>query len=268
MVVRSGGSPERAGRNPDLAASSWNSGQSTELPSKESSNERRDMRAHINHRTRAISLVSSVLAVVVVAGCGSSSSSTPAEKPSAVVTASVAANRGPAVRLRIVSPHAGAHTGRTVEVVVAATGSVRLSGRSLRYVLDRRAAHLGGRHFVLRNLGPGRHHLTVRLSDDPSVRASTSFVVRVPARHPASTAAPVPPAQPQTITSTTAQTSATAAPSAPTTTVAPPKVLPPPTPTTTTTTSAPPPSGGIPQGNGGDGDADNNGGPTDGDGNI
>jgi predicted lipoprotein with Yx(FWY)xxD motif len=43
----------------------------------------------------------------------------------------------------------------------------------------------------------------------------------------------------------------------------------PPPPTTTHKTTPPPPSGGgIPQGGGGDGDADNNGGPSDGDGSI
>ncbi|MGI8920691.1 MAG: hypothetical protein ACR2HD_03305 [Solirubrobacteraceae bacterium] len=38
--------------------------------------------------------------------------------------------------------------------------------------------------------------------------------------------------------------------------------------TQTHTTHQAPPSGGIPQANGGDHDADNNGGPSDGDGNL
>jgi hypothetical protein len=49
-----------------------------------------------------------------------------------------------------------------------------------------------------------------------------------------------------------------------------PTTVPPPTPTTAPPTTTPPPTvvNGIPQGDGGDHDADNNGGPSDGDGNL
>src|SRR6266851_629217 len=47
-----------------------------------------------------------------------------------------------------------------------------------------------------------------------------------------------------------------------------PPVTPPPTPPPPPSTMAPPPANPIPQGNGGDQDADNNGGPSDGDGNV
>jgi hypothetical protein len=55
----------------------------------------------------------------------------------------------------------------------------------------------------------------------------------------------------------------------PATTPAPaPSTTPPPPPPPPPSTMAPPPANPIPQGNGGDQDADNNGGPSDGDGNV
>jgi predicted lipoprotein with Yx(FWY)xxD motif len=73
-----------------------------------------------------------------------------------------------------------------------------------------------------------------------------------------------PPAVTTTHTAAPAPTVTHTAPPAPTTT----HTAPPPPTTTHKTTPAPPAGGGIPQGGGGDGDADNSGGPSDGDGNI
>jgi hypothetical protein len=142
------------------------------------------------------------------------------------------------------------------------------SGRrstALVYVLDGRKPRKAGRTFVLRHLSPGRHRLSVRTTDgrSPTARATRTFVVKPPppSTAPAVTSAPVTPTP-------TAPAPTTAAPPAttPTTTSAPP---PPPTTTAPPPQTSTTPSGGIPQGpNAGDGDGDNQGAPSDGDGNL
>jgi cytoskeletal protein RodZ len=81
-----------------------------------------------------------------------------------------------------------------------------------------------------------------------------------------------PPPAAQTTTSTTTPPPPTTPPTAvapPPPTTTPPTTVPPPPPTTVPPVAqAPAVVNGIPQGNGGDQDADNNGGPSDGDGNL
>jgi hypothetical protein len=145
--------------------------------------------------------------------------------------------------LSILSPRAGAHTASTLTVRVALSGATNGAQR-FRYVLDRRLTRFGPARLTFHDLAPGRHSLEVLLATTGTARASTTFTVRAPA-HVASPA----PAQTQPTVSTPAP--------APTTTAPPPKASPPPS------------SGGIPQGpNAGDGDGDNNGAPSDGDGNL
>lgn len=149
----------------------------------------------------------------------------------------------PAPVLRILLPAQGAHTGTAVLVRVALR---RAPARArLRYSVDHGHAQPAGLRFTLHDLVAGRHRLVVTLLGTREVHASVTFFVHPP---------PPAPAPPPTTTT----------PATTTTTVAPP---PPPPPTTTTTTTAPPPNK-IPQNNGGDGDADNNGAPSDGDGNF
>ncbi len=189
-----------------------------------------------------------VLAVsVAAAGCGSSSSSTTTAHAAAPAPTTTAA-RPPTPHLRIRSPRSGAHTSQTVTVRVVLTGAVPRSP-VLRYRLDGSRARRGASQLTFRDLAPGRHHLVVVLASDRSVRGRTVFVVRTPPAPPSP--APVQTTQPQ-------------APPAPAPAASPP----------TTTTAAPatrPPSRGgiIPQGpTAGDRDNDNNGGPSDGDGNL
>lgn len=210
------------------------------------------------NRRSPIACVLGVLAVAITAtGCGSSASSTPAASKSDPVSATTAITPPrPIVHLRILSPRSGAHTRQTVTVRLVVTGSAQPGAKSFRYVLDRGRAKHGPARFILRGLTPGVHHLVVMLANNGSVKAIRSFIVRTPPPPPA-------PAPVQTAPAAT-QTQAQAPAPAPT-----------PAPTTQqTTTSSPPtpppttPSGGIPQGNGGDMDSDNNGGPSDGDGNL
>jgi hypothetical protein len=137
-------------------------------------------------------------------------------------------------------------------VKVALIGGQATGARPFRYVLDGHT-RFGSRRVIFHGVRPGQHRLIVTLAGDHAVRTQTRFVVKAP---------PPPPAPAVTTTAAPAPTT-TAAP-APTTTAAP-------APTTTAapapTTTSPPAGGGIPQG-GGDGDGDNSGGPSDGDGNI
>lgn len=198
------------------------------------------------------------LAALVVTACGGSS--TPKAAPSAAATSrSARSTTSPAApvapRLRIRSPRRGAHVTATVAVRVSLTGARAPGAGGFRYVLDGGRALLGPARLLFHGLTSGHHRLLVALAARPSVKAAVTFTV----------AAPPPVTPPVTSTASTASavtptataTSTTAAP-APTTTA--------PAPTTTSTTA---PAGGIPQGaNAGDADADNHGGPSDGDGNV
>ena len=202
-------------------------------------------------------------AAVLVAGCGSSAKST-TSTPGAtapVPTATTAAP--PAGTIEVLAPRNGAHTGSTVTVrvrVLSAAPAQPAPRKPFRYLLDGRARGSGGPVFRLAGLRAGRHRLTVVLAAQPAVRGTSSFVVRAaaaPAAHATTTTATTP---------TVTPTHTTPAPSAPVRRT--PKAHVPTTPTHTTPSTPPKKSGGIPQGNGGDGDADNNGGPDDGDGNV
>jgi hypothetical protein len=208
------------------------------------------------NRRSPIACAFGVLAVAMTAaGCGSSSSSTTAaSKPDPVTATTATPPPRPIMHLRILSPRPGAHTGQTVTVHVAVTGSPQPGANAFRYALDRGRTKDGPARFILRGLSPGLHHLVVMLANNRSVKATRSFIVRTPPPPPA-------PAPAQTAPPAT-QTQAPA-----------PAPAPAPTPQQTTTSSPPPPppttpSGGIPQNNGGDMDSDNNGGPSDGDGNL
>jgi hypothetical protein len=210
--------------------------------------------------------VSLAVALVLTAnGCGSSarSSDSAATLTKATGTGVTPAAAMPA-RLHIVFPRAGASTGATVTVRVTVTGATA-GAKPLRYLLDDKLARLGATRLTFHELAPGRHRLTVSLATNHGIRAVRLFNVRVPVPTPPVTSTPpaqtsTPPAQTSTPPAHTEMTRET----------------PPPTetqPKTTHTTSAPePPSrapeGAIPQGNGGDRDSDNNGGPSDGDGTV
>ncbi len=122
--------------------------------------------------------------------------------------------------------------------------------------LDHRLTRSGSDRLTFHNLAPGRHRVEVILTSASPSHAATTFIVRAPTP----LAVPVQ-AQPTTVSTPP-----------PTSTTPPPRTPPP---TKTATPPAPPQASppqsnsGIPQGpNAGDGDSDNNGGPSDGDGNI
>lgn len=206
----------------------------------------------------ALRRVSPALALaLVVSACGGGSSSTsrsssaatatnsPAATSSAAAssstTAAASAAAEPRAHLRILSPRAGARSGETLTVHVALSGAAAGSD-PLRYVLDGRLTRRGSRRLTYHDLAPGHHHLLVSLVSNRGVHQSTVFIVPAPPPPPAPTAAPAPTPPPATMTT--------------------------PPPATATAPPSPPPVSGIPQGDGGDRDGDNSGGPTDGDGDI
>jgi hypothetical protein len=198
--------------------------------------------------------------VLAASGCGSGSSPT-ARPPVAGQARTPKLITAATPHLSILSPRASAHTSSTLTVRVALSGAPAHGTQRFRYVLDSRLARIGSARLTFHDLAPGRHRLEVRLAATSTSRATTTFTVRtprpiavvVPAEAPHTT--PVP-AQPTRTTSTIPPPS-TPPPSTKATTPAPtPKAVPPKS------------SGGIPQGGGGDGDSDNSGGPSDGDGNL
>jgi hypothetical protein len=203
-----------------------------------------------------------VALAVLAAGCGGSSSSSSSSTAAAQVapaanTTAAKSKAQPAhpIHLRIVSPKPGAHIGQTLTVRVRLTGANGTHAR-FHYVLGS-IKRTAGAKITFHGVAAGRHDLNVTLASNPHVHASLVVTVRPPKPPPVATPATTSQAPAPTTTS-----SPTPAPP-PTTT----QSAPPPPPPTTTKTS-PPPSGGIPQGNGGDADGDNNGGPSDGDGLI
>jgi hypothetical protein len=202
----------------------------------------------------ALTRLSPALALaLLVTACGGSSgpSSTSRSSSAAATTSNVAASAStaaaasaakPRAHLRILSPRAGARSGETLTVHVALSGAAAGSD-PLRYVLDGRLTRRGSRRLTYHDLAPGHHHLQVSLASNRGVHVSTVFIVPAPpAPPPPPAAAPAPAPTPPPATMTTP----------------PPAATPPP----------PPPVSGIPQGGGGDHDGDNNGGPSDGDGDI
>ena len=190
------------------------------------------------------------LAAVALTGCGGSNSST--RKAAVVAPTATSSSRSSTTadpskparkpRLRILSPRAGTTTKSTVAVRVALAGAHIAGSGAVKYVLDGSITRTGSTRLTFTGLAPGDHHLVVSLTANRSVKAAVAFAVAVPPAPPVTTmttAVPTPPA--------TTRTSA----------------LPP---ATTTTPAA---GNGIPQGpNAGDGDGDNHGAPSDGDGNI
>jgi hypothetical protein len=160
--------------------------------------------------------------------------------------------------LVIRAPKQGAHIGQTLNVRVAVLGTAPAGPQSFKYVLDGRFTRHGGERVTFTDLTPGRHHIVVTLVGDAGVTAGRGFTVKAPPPPPS-------PPPPTTTTSTVQPTTTTAPAPMPNTSTAAPTPAPAPAPA-----PSPPPaaSGGIPQGNSGDMDADNNGGPSDGDGNI
>jgi hypothetical protein len=120
-------------------------------------------------------------------------------------------------------------------VHVALSGTARAGRHTFWYLLDHVLRRRGSARLTFTDVVPGRHQLVVFLASSRTVRATTIFHVNAPPPPPAPAPAPM-----------------TAPPAAPAPAPAP----------------APMSSGGIPQGNGGDMDSDNNGGPSDGDGGI
>jgi hypothetical protein len=145
----------------------------------------------------------------------------------------------------------GAHIASTLTVSVALDGAGG-SARRFRYVLDHRLTRFGSAHLTFHDLAPGHHRLEVFLATNGASRATTAFTVHRPA--PVAIPAPA-----QTTPMTTSSQPAPTPPPPPTTSEAPPPPK---------AASPSQPGGGIPQGGGGDGDGDNSGGPSDGDGNI
>ncbi|HEY1457343.1 MAG TPA: hypothetical protein VGF15_02390 [Solirubrobacteraceae bacterium] len=198
------------------------------------------------------------MAAIAASGCGNSTQ-TKTQSTQTPVTARVSTTPPRAVvppaapHLSILSPRAGAHTGSTLTVRVAISGTANTGARRLRYVLDRRLTRLGSARLTFHALAPGRHRLEVFLSGENRGHASTTFTVRAPAP----VANPLPAQAASTVPASPAPTTTTMHTPEPTTSSPPP-------PSRTT----PPASGGIPQNGGGDGDGDNSGGPSDGDGNL
>jgi hypothetical protein len=190
---------------------------------------------------------------LTASACGGSSdsSSTSSSSSAAAVTSSAAATASttaaasaaakPRAHLRILSPRAGARSGETLTVRVALSGAAAGSD-PLRYVLDGRLTRRGSRLLTYHDLAPGHHHLQVSLVSNRGVHKSTVFTVPAPPPPPAPAPAAAPTPPPATMT------------------------MPPPA--TMTAPPSPPPVSGIPQGDGGDHDGDNNGSASDGDGNI
>jgi hypothetical protein len=208
------------------------------------------------------SALGGLFVALAATGCGgsssssSSSSSTATSHVAAAVVQTTVSPPAPVASLRIISPRSGARTGETVTVDVVVVGVKSGGSSSLRYILDSGRATPGSPRRTFRSLAAGPHRLVVMLAADHAVRATRSFVVRAPA----------PAASPPPVTSV-AQPSTPAPAPVPTPAPAPtPTPAPAPTPAPTPTT--PSHSGGVPQGNGGDHDVDNRGGPSDGDGNI
>jgi hypothetical protein len=168
-------------------------------------------------------------------------------------------------KLTILSPKNGQQTGSAFTVSVRVSGAGGAAPRLL-YVLDHGRARHGSTHLALHGLTPGAHHIEVSLEGDASVHATHRFRDRAPARAPAP------------ITMPTTTSSSSEAPSPVHTSESPPPEEAPRRTTTQkpprevsehpSTTTTPPETGGIPQGGGGDGDSDNSGGPSDGDGNV
>jgi hypothetical protein len=192
------------------------------------------MGARSHARSRSLIGTSATLAAgLALAGCGGAGHATKVTQPTSAAPSAKAPVAVPPVRLRILSPKAGAHTGTKLTVRVLLTGSSPGHPPSLRYVLDGAVTRRGSAQLTFQALRPGRHRLEVTLTQDRRIRAGSVFTVRLP---PSVKAAPV--------------------------------AAPEPAPIVTTTSPPPSPSGGIPQGGGGDGDGDNSGGPSDGDGNV
>ncbi len=205
---------------------------------------------------RAVGLCISFALAVVASGCGSSSTSpTTGSATTAQASTAAATAPAPAPRLSILSPRTGSHTAPTLTVRVALSGTPSVGGERFRYVLDRRLTRSGAARLTFHDLAPGRHLLEVLSTGTGATPKVTTFTVRAPAP------APIPsPAQVPSTASTPPPTVASPPPAPPTATSPPPAPAP--------TTSAPAASGGIPQNGGGDGDRDNSGGPSDGDGNL
>jgi hypothetical protein len=190
---------------------------------------------------------------VAVTGCASSGTS-PATRAATAAQAVTAAVPPPVPRLSILSPRTGAHTGPTVTVRVALGGAPSAGGQRFRYVLDRRLTRSGAARLTFHGLASGRHRLVVFSTGTSTSQSVTMFTVRTPRPTPS----PVPAQAPSTVSSPAQSPPAVSTP--PPTATSPPQAPAP--------ASAPSPSVGIPQNGGGDGDADNSGGPSDGDGNL
>jgi hypothetical protein len=220
----------------------------------------------VTRRLRTAPLCAGLALALVASGCGSGGAKRPETPPatnssvSVPQTSSARAPAAPVAHLSILSPRPDAHTAPTLTVRVALTGAPADAAQTFRYVLDHRLTRSGSDRLTFHDLAPGRHHLEVISPGTGPSRATTTFTVRAPAQSASLVAA-----QPQ-------PTPTVSTPVAVPTTSAPPKQAPEPANTTTPPppkASPPPSSGGIPQGpNAGDGDGDNHGGPSDGDGNI
>jgi hypothetical protein len=219
----------------------------------------------------------------LAAGCGSTHQTTAAVK-------TVAAPAPPApAHISFLAPSEGASVGSTVLARVRLVGTGRIQ-----FILDGGPPRIAdGLAFRLRHLRPGSHLLVAQLvpaGQATAVSATVRFRVRphhVAAKRPPVVSAATTPTAPATSVGASSAPVTHAAATPPVTTSAPapapspapttsaprapaPAAAPPATHTSTSSPPAGPPKfgGGIPQGGGGDGDADNNGGPSDGDGNI
>jgi hypothetical protein len=183
-----------------------------------------------------------VALAVILVGCGSGASKTTLSNTTNAQVSTAPRTAAVAPRLLILTPRRGSHTGQSPTVRVGLSGANPTGRRAFRYLLDGRIARLGSARLTFHELAPGRHRLLAMLAADGRVHASSFFVVRAPAPAKTSESAP-----------TMATTTPTPEP-APASAPAP--------------RETPPSTGGIPQNNGGDQDSDNNGAPSDGDGNV
>src|SRR5471032_1040571 len=125
-----------------------------------------------------------VLALALLAsGCGggSSSSSTAASTSTAAsATSTATTTSAPKLRLPILAPKAGAHTGSVVAMRVSLVGGKAAGAKPFRYTLDGRDVRSGSRRLVFHDLKPGRHHIVVMLAANHDVRDSRVLIGRTP----------------------------------------------------------------------------------------
>jgi hypothetical protein len=100
-------------------------------------------------------------------------------------TTSTPANPTRRLRVHIMSPRAGSHTGQDLTVRIRVTGTASGRVHAFRYLLDGVLTRHGDGRLTFHGLAPGRQHLVVSVTGQPTVHAAAVFVVRAPPPPPA-----------------------------------------------------------------------------------